>query len=230
MISFLVPYSPDGGWRDRAWAWNQRRIRAHFPTAEVIVGVPDVTGDPAVFNHPQAINRAAEYATGDVFVILDADTTWPSRTWLRNAVDNASQPGTWSLAAEYVKVDEHATHRMLLDDPARSYLELPTNEWVGASWSGVVVCSREAFEHVGGSDERHLGWGWDDICFGITLDTLWGPHARIPGFVLHLYHPQPVEHSWGQPYTATQRALTRRYEAAAGDPDAVRAIRAELVA
>lgn len=224
MISILVPYAPSTPDRDRLWDWAEKRWSL-IPDAEILIGVPDRTGKPGDFNHPQAINRAAERASGDVFVIADADTVC-NPDWLVAAVEKARE-GDWVLASHYVQLNERTT-RDLLTQPADVHIEVKKKDtnWIGgSSWSGVVVVPRDAFELLDGSDERHLGWGFDDICFGLALDTLWKPHVRLDGFVYHLWHPQSLGDTFGQTNTAQQRVLTEAYKKAIGDPEAMRRVR-----
>ena len=93
------------------------------------------------------------------------------------------------------------------------------------SWSGVVVVAAEAFDEVGGYDERYEWWGSDDSAFAITMGTLVGPVRRLPGRCLHHWHPAPLSETYGHERHAQQHRLQERYAAAAGDVDAVREVR-----
>lgn len=214
MISILIPYGPDGGWRDRAFEWNLARWKHWFPAAEICIGEPDEwNGTAGEFNRPQAINRAAREATGGILVVADADTTFSSGF---QVVDD------WVLPRSYAKLTEEFTHQLLAVPEA--VVEPWLFEWEGASWSGLLVLPREAFELVGGFDERFTGWGHDDIAFGVCVDTLYRPHLRGEYSALHLWHPTPFVDNYGQPNNEVQRLLAVEYVKAAGHPARMRAV------
>lgn len=230
-LSILVPYRPGEPWRDRAWqvgvrpAW-QRYVQAFG--AELLVESPGAGAHPGEFNHPLAINRARARASGDVLVIADADTAFDPDSWVAAAIGRIVTGAHWVLPEEYWQLSAAQTQGKLgasgewVDDPSRA-------DWVGyaASWSGVVVVTSAAFDEVGGYDERWAWWGSDDAAFSKCMDTLVGPAVRLLGRCLHHWHPRPAEHHYGHPHHAEQHALQERYDAAAGDPDAMRRVRFE---
>lgn len=225
MVSVLVPYRPDRGYRDRAWKWNRRRWEA-MPDAELVVSIAPEGRSPAEFNHPLAINQAAERAKGNILVIADADTAFDPQ-WVADAA-NLVETGIapWVLPRFYDKVGRRSSSEVLGADPLGPMPDY-TPEWHGdsVSWSGLVVVSVEAFEAVEGYDERISWWGADDICFGLTMDALWGKHVRLEGSAVHLWHPQSLADTYGHERHAEQQALVDRYIAAAEDPEAIREVR-----
>jgi hypothetical protein len=124
-----------------------------------------------------------------------------------------------------VQLTEEATRRRLSGE---AYGETPVADisWVGdqVSWSGIVVVPREAFYLVGGYDERYEGWGADDIAFGLSLETLYGPHLRYPGEAIHLWHPRGIQERGLHANGNDGRNLTRRYIRAAGNRVKMRAL------
>jgi glycosyltransferase involved in cell wall biosynthesis len=222
MVSVLVPFSrTDEPHRARAWDWLARRwvsMDVEFVTAEG-------AGAEETFNLPVGVNRAARQASGDVFVIVEADVVLAPEWVEQAAAAVASGEASWALPRFYVQLTREATATVLSDDPAGP-VAVPRDgvEWSGdsVSWCGGVVVRREDFERVGGFDERFGGWGGPDVAFGLTLDALVAPVTRIGGRSLHLWHPR----------TTLDRAsdecadLQRRYVDAAGDRDAI----GELVA
>lgn len=211
-ISVLVPYAPAGPERERSWRWLEQRWRDKFPDAELLLGTPDDVPDPGRFCRAAAINRAYAQASGDVFVIADADTAFVPDS-VRLAVSQAGQ--RWVLPSLYVRLSEAVSDAWLASHPTSP----PPVDWeagVEEDWpanvSGLVVVSRAAFERVHGFDERFTGWGCEDEAFASSLSALWGPPLRLAGHhAWHLWHPRPPEHSVEQPTYLPQRALAARY-------------------
>lgn len=223
-LSILVPYRPNGGVRSRIGECALARLgvfRQHGSDAEVIYA-NDGGWDADLFNHGKAINNAFEQSHGDVLLIADADTTYDHAAGLIDAVYATSYDRHWRLPHRYIQLTEAATERRL-----RVWdWEIEPEEmlWVGdsVSWSGLIIVPREAFEKVGGADERYLGWGADDIAFGAALDTLYGIHVRYSGSAVHLWHPRGEQEHGLHRHGDEGRDLTRRYEAAFGDRAAMR--------
>ncbi len=219
-VSVLIPYRPDGGPRDRIAEFALARLRDLLPDAEII-HMDDRGDDPDLFNHGQAVNRAANWATGDVFLIADADTTYDYPAELLAALHAANEDRQWRLPQRYIQLDAEATRRSLEYGAVPAPIALEETVWVGdgVSWAGLVIVTREAFELVGGADERYVGHGADDVALGQALNTLYGRCVRYPGAAVHLWHPRDAQSNG-----AHRADLTAEYDAASGNPDAMRAL------
>lgn len=222
-LSVLVPYRPDHGHRDRGWEWTRKRWEQLLPDAEIVVASDDGGSSPGQFAQPLAINRAAARASGDVFLMLE--TTFDRPEWVLDAV-HMIQTGeaAWVLPSEYHKLTEPASEQLLGLPPDCDIPDDLDTEWIGSSWAGMVVMPREAFDLLGGYDERFIWWGAHDIVWAVAMTTLWGPPTRLPGRTLHFWHPAPLEHTYGNPEHRRQNHLVERYQAAEGDPAAMREI------
>jgi hypothetical protein len=64
-----------------------------------------------------------------------------------------------------------------------------------------------------------------DWAFSKCMDTLVGPVTRLEGRCLHYWHPRPSAHHYGHERHREQHALQERYDAAAGDVEAMRLVR-----
>ena len=102
------------------------------------------------------------------------------------------------------------------------------SEWtMQGSVGGLQVMSLDTFHQAGGFDPRFRGWGFEDVAFGEAASTLVAEHRRVPGDLLHLWHPVDPTNVPDSPGYEGNRLLWGRYvEAAATGPDAM----AELIA
>jgi len=225
----LVPRRDDGGYRDELWTWTRawwEREQSHMP---IIEGYHT----DGLFNRSAAINTAARIAGDwDVAVIIDADVICdPGR--VKEAVSIAAESGRMVLphtvrldlsrrGAELVRV------RML--DPfalpetrSRHVHHIYSVENGHPSVSSVVVVPRALWDTVGGFDEEFRGWGYEDTAFAAACETFAGIE-RMPGAVIHLWHPTAREGKRGTPTHSLNSARGQVYRAAIGDKYAIRAL------
>lgn len=224
--SFLIPYRADGGWRDTIFRLVWARLASSMLDihAEYILW-GDGGHDPGLFNHPKAINRCASKARGDVFVVVDADTTFREPTSLITAIADSRIDGRWRLPQTYITLTETATRAIV---SGKSGVDIGSDdiEWQGdaVSWSGIVIIPAAAFWEMRGADERYLGWGADDAALGLALETLYGTHVRYPGAAVHLWHPRGTQENGLHAHGDEGRALTQRYVDAAGNREMMQAL------
>ena len=191
-VSILVPFRDVEGDRSELWAFVRERLELEMPEAEIVVASDD--GD-LPFHKTLALNRAAAEATGDVFVIFDADTFVDTDVMRALVAQVAARPDIWGQPYRTkIKLNE-ATTRMILDAGpawheaidlrAHGQQESRTTFWAAPP----LVLHREAWNTVGGTDERFLGWGQEDVAFATALNVLvGGPLRQRKGDALHLNH------------------------------------------
>ena len=228
MISLLVPYREDeSGTRKAVWTWLREFYETYLPDAEIVVGHYD--GTP--YSKSAAVNDAAARASGDAFVILDADTLIdPHVITTRAALTTAYTPAWFIPHERAYRLTQRRTELYLKSDLASPVRPLPeeVEDQIDDAPGFIQVLSRRAFETVGGMDPRFCGWGGEDSSFVRAVDTLYMPHLRTGNYVLHLWHDRPGAGSsqtrrWdGQ--EARVRTLWRAYRRASGDPRAMRAL------
>lgn len=215
----LIPYRSDKGHRDRIFEWLLDRYNVLLPDAQICIGE-----DPQEpFNRARARNNAFSQATSDTLLVADADTVFNPDPIMR-AVWSVFSRRTWILPYDtYYNVTMDDTFEILKSDPAGS-LPRP-DRWdhrLTTAVSGLLVLSREAFEKVGGYDERFEGWGYEDNAFQLALDTLYTPHERFFGeYCLHLWHPVAPDGAFNSPTIQQSRARFCQYRNAAGNPRAM---------
>jgi Glycosyltransferase like family 2 len=206
-ISILIPFraNADQLQRLKNVVWLKRYWKAQLPGAEIIIG-KDPQNHNAPFSKSVAVNDAARKAKGDIFVIVDADG-YISVDAVLNCVKeirDARKRGRklWFVPyRKFYRLTEAASHSLLQSDPKNplEFSEPLTQDFVLGDtdptvghWYGAMIqiCPREAFDAVGGWDERFRGWGGEDHAAMRAMDTLYGLHMTLPGHVLHVWHPQ----------------------------------------
>jgi hypothetical protein len=192
-LSFIVPFRDADGTRTQTKDWILARWRHFYPDAEFCIA-PDDGVDP--FNKSMAVNNAAKQATGDVFVILDADT-WIDQQWMDKAFHYLGRKAyRWVIPARRsFRLTKPASDEILALPPSAELPRLVNRRSIVEQSGSVVgfchVVPRAGFEMVGGMDERFRGWGGEDSCFVRALDVVYGPHIQLPGVVTSLWHSRP---------------------------------------
>jgi Glycosyltransferase like family 2 len=204
-ISIIIPFrcvDPDDQ-RVRNFEWLKAYWQEQLPAAEIIVG-EDPSDCP--FSKSVAVNNGVAESTGDILVIVDADgyISADKVLYVADEIRDAQERGQrlWFVPyRQFYRLTEAASAELLDSDPADplefpeplpSALAMGDNDprighWYGAA---IQICSREAFDIVGGWDERFRGWGGEDAAATHAMDTLYAPHKTLPGQVLHVWHPQ----------------------------------------
>jgi hypothetical protein len=229
-LSILVPFRDADGTRTRAKDWILARWQHFYPDAEFIVE-PDDGVDP--FNKSMAVNNAAAKATGDTYVILDADA-WIGPEWMERAVAVANK-GQWTRPARHIRLQQGISDRLLALPPHGDLPSFNNSQhfeshgptvgflWVlsAKAWWDMAWCNEQGIRR--GMDERIRGWGGEDSAFTMAAKAIVGPHKKIGGTVLCLWHARPRQAGqriWVNQDRTNQQELdkqhlVRRYQAAA---------------
>lgn len=199
----LVPWRTDDGVREKVWAACRRRWETLFPEWPIYEGAsPD-----GPFNRSAAINDAAKQAgEWDVALVIDADVMLPAKN-VREAVRRAAKTGqvTWPHR-RWRGMSEEATTALLKAKPetaegmlgpggiersdfTKADIDLLVEKTTRLSWSCAIAICRDAWDRIGGYDERFVGWGHEDGAFSSAVMGLVG-HDRIEGDVLNWWHPR----------------------------------------
>lgn len=201
-ISLLIPFASKDPVRKKSLQWLLDYWQHEIPDAEIIIG--HSKGD--VFCKGEALNNAAQRATGEIFVILDADAYISGEiiTKCADRIIHAAKHGHRMWFVPYrnlYRLRKEITQMILLSDPCNP-LRIPTpppdpyienhgdKRKYGHRYGAMIMMfPRRAYYEIGCFDERFKGWGGEDIALLRALDTLYGKHKTTNNDILHLWHP-----------------------------------------
>lgn len=213
-VSVVIPYRPDGGWRDKLFTWVLDRYNRLLPDdCEVIVGKEaDPTG---FFCRADAANEGARRAENSILLIADADAVFYLDA-LEKAILNLEGHGAVIPYNLYHELDEGSTRKILsyarYSDP--DDLAVPKATYPESNASLLLVTA-ENYWGVGGFDERFVAWGPEDQALYAALTTIYGPAYRVTSRdVYHLWHPITTGHRTDNPHYSEAMRLWRRYQSA----------------
>lgn len=214
-VAVIIPH---GGHEDEHRAasreWVLAHYRKHHPDWPVILGhssTPWSKGDAVVDGIAQTDAALLVIADADSFV--DPDT-------LRDAVKLAADE-PWAIPhGQVYRLNLEETARVLKGArPRRRHLA--RSAYLGLAGGGIIAIDRNRYADAGGIDRRFLGWGGEDLSFGLAATTLIGPPARLDAPLWHLWHPPATTNLRGSPES---EAHVLRYQCAFGNRRLMRAL------
>lgn len=205
-VTVIVPFTPGKcPQRDRVWAWVKARYERLHPTWDVIEAHHDGEWCKAA-----AIQSVIGDVTSDVVIVADADVYAPPAD-LAFAASRIAAGAPWVVPWRNVhRLTQEETERVLDSTPGHRVPERQRRRhhiyYEGVAGGGLVVIPRSAWD-VAPMDDRFIGWGYEDVCWGSALDTLVGEHLRLDGDLIHLWHPpQPNRENPSQASTELHNA------------------------
>lgn len=196
--------------------------------------VPDWTLTPpddgvdAEWHRVAALNRMCAAAPGDaVIVYSDPGSFVAGRLRIREAAAMAGAAlGLVVPFTEARYLSRWSSLRVTtwpFEMSAGELSVLPCDEVVPNGVGNLVVFTRETWGTVGGFDERFGLYGGDDGAFAVACGAWFGPHRRLPGDVIHLWHPRLRASIPGTAEYLAQFELVAEYrDANEVGPDAVK--------
>lgn len=219
-VSVVVPFTPGDESRNRNWAWIRARYQHLHPGWELIQAA-----DPkpnAEWSKGRAVRSAVDQSTGDLLVVADADV-FVTREALEQTVHLVATAAPWAMPHSVVyRLSDIETINITSRAPNIEPRPLPAamlerRRHPSVRGGGIVICTRDAFERVGGIDPRFTGWGGEDISFARALDALVGCPAQRRSPMWHLHHPRMTRRP-GNRGSPDNEALAGEYKDAAGNP------------
>ena len=172
---------------------SQERIKEFLPDWVTYVHSPQ-SKENMPYSRSGAFNVGAEFAKSDFFIFHDNDILVPE-VYARE-MWNSYQAGfeVVNLKRFIFFLDEKATQKVCV---TKNFDEIPDIQYImqNSEAGGSVGISADAFNKIGGFDERFIGWGGED-------NELWqraktrkvNPFGFLP--MIHLWHsPQPDKRS-----------------------------------
>jgi len=222
-FSIVVAWDDSGDpYRRASVDWTRTFWACSFPDAELVVGHTDP------FTRASALNVAVEQARHDLILQADPDSIVAAGQ-ARAALDAAAREDGLVVAFErYLYLGEDATRDLLSRDPCDRLPSFAPGDCHDHGLEGlgnVTAYSRRTWERAGGYDERFGLWGGDDAAFAYACAAFLRPTRRVPGDMLHAYHPRLPQSVPGDPEYVRQFAILAEYrDAAAVGSGAVRAL------
>ena len=217
-LSIIVPFgcSDATDQRVKNWTWLRSYWETQLPGAEIIMGRDAISEKhpSQPFSKSVAVNDAASRAHGDVYAIIDADGYISASSVLFCAEEirkaRVAKHKLWYVPyRQFYRLTEEASQFVLHSSSADPFVFSvpPVSEYVQTTidankkntdcssyighWFGAMIqiVPREAFELVGGWDERFRGWGGEDLAAMRATDILYWWHKTLPIPVFHIWHP-----------------------------------------
>lgn len=213
-VSVVIPFLSDDPNRQRSFEWVKNWWRTNFPDWQKLVA------HNYPFTKAGSINLGVKETTGGVVLIADSDCFTPdviSLQRLVQEVEAGKQP--WVVPHKFVYRLPEKASQTVYEEGAVDLKKLTRS--IGCVGGGLIVVSREAWDIVGGFDERYTTWGGEDVSFGLALESLFGPQTRGKLDLLHLWHA-PQNYGFRVPDTTAR--LIQEYRRASRHPDRMRAL------
>lgn len=219
----VVPWRDSGEpHRRRSCLWVRDRLAALFPTAALILA--DDGRQP--WSRAASIDAAILASSAELILVSDADLAIPAEQLAAALAAAAEAPGQVVPFDHYRYLELEQSEAIRLGQVRESaWPRVSARFTMRSSLGGAMAISRASWAEAGGHDPRFRGWGGQDYGFAHACATLVAPMRRIPGPVVHLWHPaDPTNNRAAPSYDRNMRLMTRYAEAAKAGPEAMRAL------
>ncbi len=147
------------------------------------------------FTRSRARNQAWRAASHDLLCFVDADFLMHPDQWDK-AIEVASQYDACSPYSQFQRLGERKTKRRVIDW-ARWNWSMPIDTHNGGKVpfrranlaGGIMFCTRDFMEEIGGWDEDFRGWGSEDTAVERVAVQGGFNIGYVDGDALHMHHP-----------------------------------------
>ena len=212
-ISYIICYREASKERVSALQFTLRRIRSYFPDIEILIVEQDSKSklildkglnikhlfifNSGLFNRSWAFNYASKNTTKKTLVFADADIFLEKEGFIEcfNATNDFEAITPNKLEISNVSIDQDTNEIQFLN-------ERKLHSFAG----GMLIVTRDAFEKIGGWDERFEGWGGeDDALTHVVYNRLKSKSFNLPNF--HIDHPHEFITGNNHPQYESNKAL-----------------------
>lgn len=219
-VAVVVPRAPDGAERDRSWAFMRQWYGHHHPAWTILEG----SSPRRAWCKGAAVADALRGCTADVLVVADSDCVVEPAALAEAVARVARGEAPWvvphTLVHRLTPFVSEAWMAAGVDRPFSVPDEaLARPAYRGYAGGGLFVVRHSDYVATRGIPTAFVGWGGEDEALAVILDTLLGAHQRLPGDLVHLWHPPSGERRGAQ-YRGN-KALWHRYLMARDDQRAM---------
>lgn len=183
-----------------------------------------VEGGDENFTRASGINGAIARTDATVIVQSDPDSLVTPAQLEAGIALAEQEDGLVTPFERYLYVNEQVTDEILRGDRGLFNVRPIDCDESGLGGVGnVAIFSRSTWQTVGGFDEGMGLWAGDDAAFRYASDAFCQHLRRLPGDMIHLWHPRMAESVPGHPGYVKQFSVLEQYrDAAAVGDEAVR--------
>lgn len=221
-VSVIVPMQSDSGHRDNAWRWIRQWYEDLHPDWEIIEGIIP-RGEP--WRKGVAVADGISKSHHHTLIIADEDCFIDPSALTESVKVLREENVGWVIPHRVVhRLDDPTSMQILRAPPSLSSInghkkgyQRPPYE--GYAGGGMFVVDRSDYEATGGIPIIFQGWGAEDECLALVLDTILEPHRRLGQDLIHLYHP--TSRGLNARQNRINRSLFRIFLCFQDDPDAM---------
>lgn len=221
LIDVLMPYRPASHHRVRIKNANTKLWEAAQFPVRVIVGQHgnEMSRDP--FNLAKAANEAFRRSSADIVLLHGTDHLPPDPMRLAWIVDELQHHPWLGVYANTHALTQASTEQILVAVEAGYRRVHPQWITVGAKapfCTGIMAFRRDAWEQLGGMDERFAGWGCEDTALRLAAETMFGKPPLPYGNLVTMWHSRAKRDQFG----ANVKVLAEYQAAAVGGAGGMR--------
>jgi mannosyltransferase OCH1-like enzyme len=198
-ISFIIPYKPDNGPRDKIFNFVYNKYKKDFPNSEFIFG-EDTSGEEH-FCKSHAVNDGVAKSKGEIIIITDGDLIVDKKVIEKGIAGLRTSPFilpfgycanlTAKISEEIVNGQKFMEPQMRQNNYVVRNIRVGESQW-GDKLAGLIqIITKDLFYQIGGMDERFKGWGYEDTVFCWRIMKEIGDYDILPNdWIYHLHHEQ----------------------------------------